>query len=565
VNGASVTYTFVWKNLSGAGVLTTSQPLQYTADSGCPPGNGANSPRLFASDSGSSTCILNYNTVFNPVVLYQIQLPTGQAYTFTYDIYGEIDKVQLPTGGYERYVYGNVGSLDTLVSPYRQANRGVTDRYVSASGTGSDEAHWQYAGGGLSPITITAPDNSQTQRYINATIGIGGPTAPWSYDPATNGTAYDERIYSAPDSGGVRHMLRRKLTDWATTGSNSAGGVTNSNVATRNPRMSRQVEILLDTGGNALAKTTTYGYDTTYQFDVGIDQTSTTEYDYTSVDQNTAQTGTTGSIPTGTIILRKTQTSYLTGNSSYRSRNIVGLPTSMTVQNASGGTVAQTTMSYDETAYQLVNNYGAVTGWSDPGAVRGNLTTTSRWVDTNNTWLPTHAQYDQCGSVVSTLDANSNQTQAAYSSTYAYAYPTSTTSAVPDTTNTYGANTPLTTSTVYDFSTGLITSSTDANGKTATFDYTDPLDRIKLVTRSDGGTTTYTYDRSTNAGLVNDYVRTLTSLDSSRSIDSYQFFDGLGRPARSFVNEGGSPAIFLTKDIQYDALSRVYIRTYAES
>jgi hypothetical protein len=46
-------------------------------------------------------------------VLYQIQLPTGQAYTFTYNEYGEIDKVQLPTGGYERYQYQQGGGAST--------------------------------------------------------------------------------------------------------------------------------------------------------------------------------------------------------------------------------------------------------------------------------------------------------------------------------------------------------------------------------------------------------------------------------------------------------------------
>src|SRR2546423_10280263 len=98
---------------------------------------------------------------------------------------------------------------------------------------------------------------------------MGAPPPPGAYAPANNGTAYDERYFSAPDGGGVRHMLRRTLTDWAMTGSNAAGGVYNANYATRNPRASKQVDILLDTVGNALAKTTTYGYDTTYQFSVG--------------------------------------------------------------------------------------------------------------------------------------------------------------------------------------------------------------------------------------------------------------------------------------------------------
>lgn len=49
-----------------------------------------------------------------------------------------------------------------------------------------------------------------------------------------------------------------------------------------------------------------------------------------------------------------------------------------------------------------------------------------------------------------------------------------------------------------------------------------------------------------------------TSLDAGRSVVSYQYFDGLGRPDRSFLYEGGSSAQFLTSDTQYDALGRVW-------
>lgn len=53
-------------------------------------------------------------------------------------------------------------------------------------------------------------------------------------------------------------------------------------------------------------------------------------------------------------------------------------------------------------------------------------------------------------------------------------------------------------------------------------------------------------------------MRTLSSLDATRSIEAYQFFDKLGRPTRSFLNEGGSPAVFITSDTQYDSLGRVW-------
>src|SRR5207244_3854429 len=43
--------------------------------------------------------------LFNPVVLAEIILPNGQSYKFSYNEFGEIDKVSYPTGGYQRYIY----------------------------------------------------------------------------------------------------------------------------------------------------------------------------------------------------------------------------------------------------------------------------------------------------------------------------------------------------------------------------------------------------------------------------------------------------------------------------
>jgi hypothetical protein len=152
----------------------------------------------------------------------------------------------------------------------------------------------------------------------------------WGYsiDGAHAGRAYDERVYSASNQ-----MLRRKLTEWSMTGSSATGGLGGLEYANRNARVTRETEFILDTGGGALARTATYGYDLTYQFDVGIDQTSVSQYDYVVVDQNTAQTlplSSLSSIPYGTL-LRTEQTAYLTSNANYRNRNIVGLPTSTIV------------------------------------------------------------------------------------------------------------------------------------------------------------------------------------------------------------------------------------------
>src|ERR1051325_10978111 len=89
VGTSTINYTFHWKHLGDPGVLTTTQPLQYISDTGCG-GIGSYSPHLFNTiTSNQITYICNASEQFNPVVLYQIDLPTGQHYTFTYDIYGE--------------------------------------------------------------------------------------------------------------------------------------------------------------------------------------------------------------------------------------------------------------------------------------------------------------------------------------------------------------------------------------------------------------------------------------------------------------------------------------------
>ncbi len=562
--GGTVNYLFKWKYL--AEVLTTPQSLAYVADSGCPPGTGATfNPHLFTSDISGRVCIQNAPQPFNPVVLSQIILPTGQSYTFTYTIYGEIDKVTLPTGGYEKFIYGQVSTLSYSSYVYAQYNRGVTRRTVSSSGSSADEVFWTFSGGGPQVNTV-APDQTRTERYAwldgNSMWGF-------SADGARAGRAFDERVYSASNQ-----MLRRKLTEWAMTGSNGGGAPGGLEYANRNARVIRETEFIFDTGGGALARTTTYGYDLTYQFDVGIDQTSVSQYDYVLVDQNTAQTMAVtalSSIPTGTL-LRTTQTTYLTGNANYRTaRHIVGLPTSTTTYKGlptNNNVVAQSSISYDEGGqFAQLNDYGSVVNWTDPlTPYRGNPTSISQWLNYNGstlttypsgTYLTTHAQYDQCGSVRRSWDAAdtglSHPAQIDYSSTYNYAYPTSTTSAVPDPSGVYGSTTALTATTAYDFNTGKVVSTTDPNAKTTSYDYTDPLNRLKQVTQPDGARVSYVY--SDTPGDL--YLRVLADEDASRSIETRKYIDGAGRPTRSFLYDGNGATPWVVKDTYYDNVGRV--------
>lgn len=561
INGTSLTYTFRWRSLSSVRT-DMSQPLRYLGDhTWNHPYATSSNPALFTSPDDANRVISN-STAFDPIVLYQIVLPNNQSYTFTYNVWGEIDKIVYPTGAYESIAYSTVQSLsgqndDQL---YAQTNRGATSRSVSPSGQGGDNQNWIYGTALDTSVipyrltrAITNPDGSYEQiRYHTGR----GSAVKFGFEDTRAGRTFDERLYTAnPNLGGV--MLRRSLTEWTYDGPQPYDV---NSTATRNGRVQKRIDILLDTGGNALASTTTY------QYDADLNVVSTNEYDFASVASSTGQTGASNSIPLGTLI-RTSEATFLVNDTAiasatrtaYRDRQFVALATSARIKNSAGTIIAQSSMSYDEAAYPLIS-LGAVTGWTDPATtVRGNPTTTSKWLDTTNSYLQTHAQYDQCGNLTNVWDARGNLTQLQYSSTYAYAYPTTSISAVPG--GSYSSATSLVTSTAYDFSTGLVTSTTDANNQTTTYEYIDSLNRLTKVTRpTGGGWTAYAYGRN----AYGDYVHTQTLQNLHNPAvpvvsDTYVFHDGLGRPYRTFENESfDQNNIYLTIDTQYDSMSRVW-------
>ncbi|MGH9873170.1 MAG: hypothetical protein ACRD9S_12010, partial [Pyrinomonadaceae bacterium] len=178
-------------------------------------------------------------------------------------------------------------------------------------------------------MTITAPDGTYSKRLLH-----GGPNSDsrFGFEDARNGMAYDESSYSASDQ-----MLRRSLTEWIVSGPASGGEWT----ATRDPRVNKQIQILLDTGGDALTKTTTFAYD------ADLNRSSASEYDYQPVSQTTGQTGAISTIAAGSL-LRTSETTFLvndanidaTTRAAYRARDLLGLVSSARVKNAVGTIVA---------------------------------------------------------------------------------------------------------------------------------------------------------------------------------------------------------------------------------
>ncbi len=213
--------------------------------------------------------------------------------------------------------------------------------------------------------------------------------------------------------------------------------------------------------------------------------------------------------------------------------------------------------------------------WTDTLAnERGNPTTVRRWLNLSGStvqnhpsgsYIETHAQYDQCGSLRFATDARGKVSETIYTDAFSdsvnrntFAYPTQVKTPVPDPTNVYGTNAQLTSSTVYEFKSGKTTSTTDANGQTTSFSYlesanVDALIRLRKVTLpASQGETLYNF--GDYPGDI--YISTATKQDASTWLEDYTYFDGIGRAIRAGHKESASQ--WSVKDTEYDSLGRVH-------
>jgi len=607
--GFTSPYTFRWKNLADA--LTpdannqTPQRLvagsDYLPNPNSPPtsifGNNFphdnQSPSLFsrdipddADDGAPYTLVVgrgqSQNQLFNPVVLAEIVLPNGLSYKFSYNIYGEIDKIIYPTGAFEQSSYSALPPLGDVKAPYKQSNRGVTSCKLSVNGTGNDFAESTYSVVGA-VTTSTAPDETGVPNGIRTVTyrkNFGPPEHvtgrgvlkyywPFGFEDARQGSIYEERVFA----GGQGAMFRRTLTEFDQTNNDVAirlfnGTVPLDNVeqAYRNARPTKTVSLILDTGGDALAKTVTYDYAANgYELTTGLDRTVSTESYFASVNQTTAASGVIGDIQSGTQASRA-ETTYLT-DSAYLSRNILGLPASVVLMDGNSQPVSKSESFYDEAAIQPYSDFGS--DWTDPGIYRGNVTTGRRYLDPQATVAPgdecpvgvclgTHAYFDQVGNVWKIKNERGIESQIEYSATYKHAFATQATTAVPDSLGAHGSNAAFTSSSTFDPTLGLPLTTTDANGQTTYFSYkndsdvADSVNRLRKVTRPDGGWTKYSFGET----LGNLYTMTEAKLDATRTVKSYQYADPSGRASRTFSSEGGDS--YIASDTIYDKLGRVW-------
>ncbi len=504
---------------------TCVRPVGYALFSGG--GNGAG-PRVLDE------------TIFNPIVLTEIELPTGQKYKFSYDIYGRIEQISYPTGGKEEFQYGAVPTLSQLEPDdlTGQANFGVLDRKVYPTGSGANY-HWTYAAAHVAPqgyqVTINNPDGTRVERLTHRGTDAGTSfEGTFGYDNGLAGMAYEERGYNS-----LNQMVSKNLTTWTKTELYTEGA--SSKPTHWHPRVTQSESIIYE-AGSGISATGKYFYEGDLNLrETPLLQNKTEQYEFVVAGNSTPSTP-----------VRSSETTYLQADVSYpqwvkdiyKAQNMIGLATASQVKDAAGTVVSRSEMKYDDGGYS-------------PNIGRGNPTSARVWDSTKglvtnlNAYIETRARFDTYGNQYESIDAKGNATTTTFDATY-HAYPIQVTSAIPDPTNQHGSNTAFVSSTTFNPITGLPLTTMDANGLETRIEYDAvtlrPLNVKTFYNNQQVGTTSETiYHDEPN----NYWVKNRSQIDATNWAESISYFDGLGRAYKAEeINSQGN--IYVEKEFDQD-------------
>lgn len=314
---------------------------------------------------------------------------------------------------------------------------------------------------------------------------------------------------------------------------------------------------------------------TTFEYDSYLNRTKIREYDFTTTGQSPNE-------------LRRTEITYVTG-SNWTDNNLVRLPLDVKkiVNNVA---VSKSAYEYDSYPTGMAATPGVMQHNSDfdpnsgthacncrlecPGGpddtscignqreqvcdscpnhdsttdFRGNVTKVTSFSDATIAFAQNDPNasvktlsYDITGNVVGVAGVSCcSMKTIEYSSQYQYAYPTK---------ETRGGSTQLITKASYNFQTGLPTETRDENDLATVYAY-DPMTlRQTRVDYPNGAWSAVEYNDATFPYSV----KSTGSLDATRSISSWSFFNGAGRGfrIRSLTTTG-----YLSSDIEFDNLGR---------
>ena len=471
----------------------------------------------------------------NNLLLTAIVLPDLTSWTFAYDHYGDVTRVGFPTGGSISYEY-QVGPLTCGGSDTTPVSLIVTSRTVDANdGTGPHKWSYSYTPPTM-VVTSPIPDSNDTVH----TIG----------DPITGQVAcsmYDRQVqyYQGSRNGGT--LLKTVATQYSSLPNNlvaPGGGAPNVvpiqvTTTLRDGHSSKIVNTWDST--NTVAP---YGTAQTVVFGSLLQRD---EYDFSNT------------------LVRSTLNRYLwQDNATYKTNNFLllrewstvyngGAPPSTTLPVCSGAStpacIGQSRYTYDEGSL-APSGIGTPTHIAPPAGepIRGNLTTSSHWLDTAGSFISSTSTYFDTGMKATSADPLGHTTSYTYSGTFLGAYLTQTN--MPDT-QMPDTGAPVVHHTIsgdYDFNTGLLTSFTDENGQPYTYTYDSLMLRLTQGNHPDGGITKFFYpDRNT---VERQRLITGTTYD-----DFKVKFDGLGRPYQTQQLTPDCQS-YIKVDTTYDSVGR---------
>jgi YD repeat-containing protein len=504
-------------------------------------------------------------TLVDPTVIRSVTLPNGTQYVFSYNPYGEVERIDLPTGGSIRYTY-EFGDNNGLIRGGQfnyMLYRRLKSKIVCADQTCASPD---------STLTITSP----TQTFPN-TFTSSGPSSNFAPTVTITGSGgsvllqQTHTFYGQPvdavntqpfigsgweegkeiqtasfDTGGT--LLRTVANTWqqgAHIAWYDSQYCINWHEPARNPQM---IEALttLDDGEES---------SEIYFYDQYNNRTDTYEYGFGA--------GTIGALVRHTNVTHMTDAAN-PNSAQYVSASLLSLPWQQTVSDGGGATRAQTIFAYDEnTLSSCPNIVQLATGVP---STRGNQTSAQNWLSdpsTNSTgWLTSRRAYDIAGNVVAVLDPRGGQRNFTYvdSGTTIAGSPGNSCALQTSGTSYKGLNssgnplntpsgTALASNATYDYYLGKPLSTTDINGNVTHYSFADSLSRLTQAIRPDGSQTNYQY--TDTAGAVKVSSHSDLNAVADQVLYTEDDYDGLGRKTKTQAPSGS--CVFTI----YDGMARV--------
>ena len=224
--------------------------------------------------------------------------------------------------------------------------------------------------------------------------------------------------------------------------------------------------------------------------------------------------------------------------------------------DGSGTKLAYTAYEYDNftTAISASGATQHDSTYATTYTIRGNLTATQRWRNTDGATLTTRNQYDDSGNIVSTTDPKGNVTSFSFAdswgngscapgSGHAAAYLTSTTDALQGVT-----------SHTYNSCSGTVASTTDVNSQVTSSSY-DSMGRVtQTLYPLNASGQRETISAAYNESSLPLSITTTTAITASQNKTTTLVLDGLGRGTQSQLNSDPKGTVYV--DTTYDSLGR---------